>query len=98
MVTNGSATKIIPKVKLPTLSVDGRTTPDAWPLPVIPLGVELSAQVANMMRVAPPTDQDRIEASKRQMDFYAEQEAGRIRLGEEAEARAREQRRAAAGG
>jgi hypothetical protein len=101
-LTGGSATKIIPKVKLPALALDGRDAVDIWPLPVIPLSVELSAHVANMMRGARPmTEDEKIAESMRVTKFYDDQERGRIRLGDEAAARARaneaEQRRLAAG-
>jgi hypothetical protein len=101
--TNGSATKIIPKVKLPTLTLDGRTVPDAWPLPTTPIGVLMHDQVAAMMRGArPPTEDERIAESMRIVAFGEEQERGRVRLNEEAAARARaneaERRRLAAGG
>jgi hypothetical protein len=98
-LTNGSATKIIPKIKLPALALDGRDAPDIWPPRVIPIGIELSAHVAAMMGGARPmTEDERIAESMRVTKFYEDQERGRIRLGDEAEARAREQRRAAAGG
>jgi hypothetical protein len=89
-LTNGSATKIIPKVRLPTLALDGRDAPDIWPPRTIPIGIALSAQVAAMMGGArPQTEDERIAESMRVTKFYEDQERGRFRLGEEAEARAR---------
>jgi hypothetical protein len=92
-------TKIIPKVKLPTLT----GTVDAWPLPTPPLGVAMYDHVLAMMRNAPPppTEEERAAESARLVAFGEERERGRVRMNEEAEARARaheaERRRLQAG-
>jgi hypothetical protein len=87
-LTNGRDTRIIPKVKLPKLSVDGRTSVDAWPLPVIPIGVAMHDHVQAMMRGARPVSEaERIAESARVVAFGEEQERGRVRLNEEAAAR-----------
>jgi hypothetical protein len=98
-LTKGSDTKIIPRVKLPTLTSNGHAAPDAWPPVAIPIGVQLhDAMIAGMRMARPPTEDERIAESMRVVAFYDQQEAGRIKLNEAAEARAREQRSAAAGG
>jgi hypothetical protein len=103
-VTNGSSTKIIPRVKLPTLTVDGRTVPDAWPLPAPSIGVAMHDQVLAMCRGAPPppTEAERIAESARHVAHGEAMEREHQRLNDEAAARAtqheREQRRVAAGG
>ncbi len=89
--TNGD-TKIISKVKLPTLTVEGHTTAiDAWPPPQPSVGIELSNAVlaaarSGMMR--PPTEAERAAESKRVMEYYEQQEQGRERLAAEAHAKA----------
>jgi hypothetical protein len=86
---------VIEKCSLPPLIFGPGKMVMAWPLPVVPLGVGYSEMVSAMCRGALPlTDDQRNAEAERVTKFYADQEAGRIRLGEE-EARAREQRRAA---
>jgi hypothetical protein len=95
-LTKGSTAKIIPKVKLPTLTVDGHVAPDAWPPVAVPIGVQLhDAMIMGMRNARPMTEDEKIEESMRVTAFYDQQERGRVQNNEAAEAHTREQRRAA---
>jgi hypothetical protein len=76
-------------VILPQLGSSRGAEPE-WPPKQVPFGVGYAASVAAMMSSARlPTESERIAEAKRVTDFYAAQEAGRIRKNEEAEAKAR---------
>jgi hypothetical protein len=85
---------VIEKCQLPLFGNghgSGMLWPPARPLPQKPLGVAMHDQVLAMMSARQPTEDERIAESARVMKFYEDQEAGRIRLKEEAEARDRAQ-------
>jgi hypothetical protein len=96
------AYSIMKKCQLPQLA---NPAVMLWPPPQPNIALEYALSIERMMRgpgMLPPTEQEKIEASKRQMEFYEEQEAGRERLNAEAHARAEaasvERRKIAAGG
>jgi hypothetical protein len=63
---------------------------DEWPPKTVPFSIQYSAGVAAMMSSArQPTEAERIAETARVMKFYEDQDAGRIRLNEQAEARDR---------
>jgi hypothetical protein len=96
------AKRILERVRLPAPA--GGSAPDSWPLPpAVPIGVMLHDMARSMMIGArPPTEDERAAESERVIAHARQMETGRVRLGDEAAARARaneaEQRRLAAGG
>jgi hypothetical protein len=78
ILTKGSTAKIIPRVKLPTLTVDGHVAPDTWPPVAVPIGVQLhDAMIASMRGARPPTEDEKIAESMRVTKYYEDQERGR---------------------
>jgi hypothetical protein len=95
---------VLAKCVLPPLIFGHGAAVNSWPPPTPNIGLQYYEMVLAGLRGAPPplTNQQRIEASQRQMAFVAEQERGRERLNAEATTRAdaheAERRRLAAGG
>ncbi len=88
-LTNGRGTQIIPRVRLPALTLDGRTAPDIFPLPTPGIGVEMARQVQDMMSgVRPMTEAERIAENARHLAQGEADEREHQRLNTEAAARA----------
>jgi hypothetical protein len=93
---------ITKSVKLPALVIGRGAAPDAWPLPVPNVALSYALSVAESLRCAPLplTDQQKIDASARQVAHGVAMEEEHQRLNSEAAARTDanniEQRRLAA--
>jgi hypothetical protein len=101
----GREVGFIGKVKLPALPFNGSmSAPDVWPPKPRDFGLEYAESVRRAMQGAPlpPTEEQRIEASRRHLADGMEREKESRRLSAEAAARAHAyeiaQRRIAAGG
>jgi hypothetical protein len=102
-LTNGRGTKIIPKVKLPALTLDGREAPDVWPPRTVPISVTLSAHVGAMMGAGRAmTEEERVMESARHVADGERRERVSEQMRSDAAARAMtnesDRRRLAAGG